>query len=182
MAFVSQHQHLIWNKLYTVLIPDQYTLDKAYLSKFGTYSSGNKQIDEMMSNNFTTVMIPISKILEYFIDGIPIQIPSRDDMIQMHKDIELYLLEWKDYIKYNVNHNLHSYQQLILSLEKLSKYIYSKTKPNEVIDTLFMHKTVGGLVSPLQRIQEQKKELNKPDYEGISSLVRSKVRTKTRYE
>jgi len=182
MAFASQYQHLIWQKLYRVLIPDQYTLDKAYLSRFGTISSGNKKVDEMMSTNFTEVLIPISKILEYYNEGIVIQIPSRDDMVQMHKDIELYLAEWKEHIKYKVNTQVYEYKDLILSLEKLSKYIYNKTKPNEVIDQLFLHKKIGGLISPLQRIHEQSKQVDKPDYEGISELIKNKVRTKTRYE
>jgi len=182
MSFLSVHHPRIWDRLYTVLIPDTYTLDKSYLSRFGTISSGNKKIDSMMENNLTTVMIPIATILDYFTSGIEIQIPSREDMIQMHKDIELYLEEWKQHIKYDVNLELSSHKDLILSLEKLSKYIYAKAKPVEVIDNLFLHKKAGVLISPLQRLKEKQTPMQKQDYEGIASLVKSKTRTKARYD
>lgn len=149
-----------------------------YIRKFGTFSSGDKKIDAMMSMNFTTVKISIRFILEYYIQGVEVQIPSRADMIQIHKDIETYLAEWKDHIKYDLNLKLgEDEKRLILSLEKLSKNIYAKSKSSEVLDNLFLEKKIG-LVNPLQEAQVAKKELNKPDYEGIGHLVKRKVNSR----
>jgi len=50
----------------------------------------------------------------------------------------------------------------------------------EVIDNLFLHKKIG-LVSPLQQAEESRKPISKPDYEGISSLVRSKTKPQGRF-
>jgi len=174
MAFPSKYACKIWDVLYTVLIPDQLTQNPDYIRRFGTYITQDKKVDQMVSTNFTTVKITIAKILEYYIDGIEIQIPSREDMIQMHKDIELYLAEWKDHIKYDINLDVQQNKELILSLEKLSKYIYNKANPREVIDNLFINKKIG-LINPIQQHVEQTKEVIKPDYDGIASLVRSKT-------
>lgn len=178
--FQSEFATRIFDKLYKVNIPDQLTLDKAYLSKFGTHITGDKNVDNMLTTNFTTVMIPIAGILDYYERGIEIQIPSRDDMICMHKDIELYLTEWKEHIKYDINLSIGQNKDLLLSLEKLSKYIYNKAKPSEVIDNLFIHKKIG-LINPLQKAIEVRKEVTKPNYEGISQLVKSKTKPQGRF-
>lgn len=173
MSFPSQYATKLWDKLYVVLIPDQVTLSAAYIKKFGTHVTGHKQVDDMLSKNQTRVMIPVIRILEYFEDGIEIQIPSREDMIQMHKDMEGYLGEWREQLKYALNVDLHNNKDFLLSLEKLSKHIFEKAKPRELIDNLFQKKTFG-LLNPLAQVEEQKREVHKPDYEGISRLVRSK--------
>ncbi|EKD89651.1 MAG: hypothetical protein ACD_33C00017G0006, partial [uncultured bacterium] len=85
MAFHTDKDVLIWEKLHTILIPDYLTLDSNYIRKFGTRVTNNKQIDSMISTNYTTVMICVSRILEYYVDGIEIQIPSRQTMIDIHK-------------------------------------------------------------------------------------------------
>jgi len=176
--FYSEHASLIWDRLYTVLIPDHLTMNPDYVRKFGVPLSGNKQVDAMMSVNFTTVKINVARILEYFIEGIEIQIPSRADMIQIHKDIEAYLTEWKDHIKYDINLKLgEEEKRLILSLERLSKKLYDKAIPREVIDNLFLEKRFG-IVNPLQEAQIANKEPTKMDYEGISQLVKRKVNSR----
>jgi len=174
MPFVSKYAPVIWNRLYTVLIPDQVTLSKDYIKKFGVYVTGNKEVDEMLSKNQTCVMIPIATILEYFENGVEIQIPSRQDMIQIYKDIEAYLEEWREHIKYDINLPLQQHKDLILALEKLSKHIYEKIRPKELVDNLFRKEKIG-IINPLQKIQEEEKEVVKPDYEGIGKLIRSRI-------
>ena len=151
-TFVSEHAPKIWNNLYTVYIPEQITLDPEHIRRFGTYITQNKQVDKMLETNMTLVKIPISKVLEYFDMGIEVQIPSREDMITMHKHIELYLAEWKEYIRVSVHGHMdaQNHKDLISTLEKLSKHIYEKAKPKEVIDNLFISKKVNfGLLNPI---------------------------------
>lgn len=178
MTFPSKYATKIWDTLYTVYIPDQLTLNKDYIRKFGVHITQNKQIDEMLKTNFVLVKIPIIKILEYFLEGIEIQIPSREDMIQMHKDIENYLTEWKEYLRISIHGNIDAekHKELILSLEKLSKYIYEKAKPSELLENLFLKKNnMFGIVTPLQMKDEASKPVTKPDYSGISNLIKKKT-------
>lgn len=173
MAFASRYADLIWDRLYTVLIPDHLTQDPEYLRKFGTYATQNREVDQMVTTNCITVMIPIIKIVEYFDKGIEVQIPSREDMLQMHRDIELYLGEWEEQLRRNINLTPTKYKKLIASLEQLSKRIYDKAQPAELVRNLF----VGGqsfLQSPTQSVQPTVAP-EKPAYKGIASGIKSKA-------
>lgn len=174
MSFASQYSSLIWDVLYDVSVPDQLTQSPEYLKRFGAHVTGNKQVDEMLTKNTTHVKIPISTILSYYLNGIEISIHRREDMIKIHKDIELYLGEWREHLKFDLNLEVNQNKQLILGLEKLSKELYAKAKPKEVISKLF-DKNQFGLYSPLDKMEEEKKDHQKPDYEGIGQLVRSKA-------
>lgn len=174
MSFPSKHAHLLWDTIYQVEIPDVLSLDEGYLKIFGVHITGDRSIDDNIHKRTTTVMISPIKMLEYFDRGLEIGIPKREDMIKIHKDIESYLSEWRDHLKYDINLNVSEHKALIMNLEKFSKTIYEKAKNREVIDNLFAKKQIG-LVNPLTRIQEERNPTAKPDYEGISSLVRSKT-------
>lgn len=175
MAFPSLYQNRIWDTLYTVSVPDQLTLNNDYVKIFGTHVTDNRKFDNTMITNFTTVKIPVIKILEYYESGVEIRIHSREDMITMHKDIELYLNEWKDYLRLSINVTVQEHKDLIVGLEKLSKYIYEKAKPKEIVNTVMNQKRVG-LVNRLQEINLDNREVIKPDYEGIGKLIRQRVK------
>ncbi|EKD89675.1 MAG: hypothetical protein ACD_33C00008G0001, partial [uncultured bacterium] len=101
-------------------------------------------------------------------------IPSRQTMIDIHKDIETYLEEWKHHINYDINVNISQHKELLNSLEKLSKYIYEKAKAVEVINK-FTLKAPFGLVNNYVKLEEEKKVHNKPNYEGINKLIKGKT-------
>jgi len=174
MPFFSQHAGKIWDSLYTVYIPEQLTLQPEYIKRFGVHITQNKTVDEMLKTNLILVKITIATILQYYNQGIEVQIPSREDMIKMHKDIEAYLSEWKDYLRNSIHANIdiENNKELITSLEKLSKYIYEKATSFELLDNLYLKKNNPlGIINPLQRHTEQNKQTVKPDYEGIKHLI-----------
>lgn len=171
MAFLSQYAHLIWERLYTVDIPDTLTLNPDYIRKFGVLVSGDKKIDEALSNLYVTVKIPIIRILEYYLNGIDVRIKRREDLIEIHKNIELYLEEWRAHLTHDVNIDYNEYKDLLNGLEKLSKHIYNKLNTRELISDLFSYKNIG-IVNRIKEVEEQTKEIKKPNYEGISSLIK----------
>lgn len=177
MTFPSIHAPKIWDNLYTVLIPDQITLNPEYIRRFGVYITQNKQIDKMLENNLIMVKIPIIQILDYYDRGIEVQIPNREDMITIHKHIELYLAEWKEYIQTSVHGQIDAQnnKELLTALEKLSKYIYEKAKPYELLDNLYLRKNNSlGIINPLQRHIEENKPIAKLNYQGIRQLIKRK--------
>jgi hypothetical protein len=183
MSFPSRYATEIWDALYTVDIPDKVTHNRDYLRKFGTYSTGYADMDKTLQNSFTTVRIPIIKILEYFLSGVEIRIKSRQDLNSIYKSINNYLQEWKDYIKYNINTDEREYKELLVSLDKLSKYIYDKLGSMELIEKLFVKRPLG-IKNPLEEIQEKNNyvEPKKPNYEGISSIIKSRAPKDTQSE
>ena len=171
MPFQSKHAPKIWDWLYTVSIPDHVTQNPDYIKKFGIRSSGDKEFDQANRDAFITVKIPIAKILEYYTVGVEIRIPSREDLITIHKNIELYLNEWKEYIQSSVHgqSDVQCHKALILNLEKLSKYIFDRAKPSEIIERL-SNRDKFGLINPLQSKLEND-DLTKPNYIGIKQLI-----------
>ena len=181
MSFPSQFAHLIWDKLYTVLIPDYVTLDASYIRRFGVHVTDNKAVNAGLLNATTTVMLPLIKIVEYYTSGYTVQVPSRDDMLQMHKDIEKYLQEWREHITYSINTSHEQHKELLLTLDKFSKYIYEKASAREVLLDRIQTLKIGR-VNNFVKIEEEKKldTMSKPDYNGISQLVKSKT-NRTRF-
>lgn len=171
MSFQSQYADRIWEDLYAVYAPDFVTMNRDYIRKFGVPSSGDKEVDKMMATNLSYVRIPIIRILEYFDNGVDVQIPSRKDLIAIHKHIENYLGEWRDHIKYDINLDRSKNKELLLGLERLSKLIFDKAHPREVMDQILAPKQFG-LVNAMQRGREDTREPIKPDYEGIASLLK----------
>lgn len=178
MSFVSQHAPRIWEDLYGVYIPDFVTRSKENLRTYGTPSSGDKEIDKMMATNTVYVKIPIIQIAEYFDNGLEVQVPVREDMIAMHKSIELYLQEWREDLIYSLNTSGAQHKKLLLSLERLSRLIYNKAHVKEVVSRLFVgsHQTGGfGLSTAMAHTLKEEQE-RKPDYSSISELLKPAVR------
>lgn len=92
-------------------------------------------------------------------------------MIAIHKAIENYLGEWKEHIRYEINIDRTKHKDLLLSLERMSKLIYAKAYPREVIDTILIDKNIG-LASPMDILRQPAQDITKPDYNGIGSLLR----------
>lgn len=171
MEFKSKYAYGIWEVLYTVYIPDHLTLNADYLRKFGTRGTGVRQIDANLASATILVKIPIIKILEYYDNGITVQIPQRSDMLAIHRGIEDYLQEWRDHIEYGINTNAQNNKQLLLGLEKLSRHIYDKAEAKEVVSRLFK-KNDFGIMNPIAIKDNAVKEEDKPLYNSISKLLR----------
>lgn len=174
MAFYSEHAPRIWEDLYTALIPDQVTQNPQYLRVFGVHQSGYAPVDKMMEDNLTMVKIPIIKMVEYFEMGVPVIIPERRYMLEIHRQIEQYLGEWYHHIRTAINSDIAQHRDMILSIEKFSKKIYDKAYAEEVVVDVTQQVSLG-LRNPLEDLQKKTKVVNKPDYEGISKLVRQKT-------
>lgn len=155
------------------MIPDAVTMNPDYIRRFGVHVTGVEELDRDLANHMTTVKIPIIKIMAYYEEGIVVQIPSREDMITMHKNIDLYLTEWTEYLRVAINHDDTEHKALISGLDNLSKLIYNKAAPNEVIDNLFTHRKFG-LTNPLEQAMQQKQMPSKPDYNSIADLLKKR--------
>lgn len=176
MSFPSQYATQIWDTLYTVDIPDDLTLNRDYIRKFGVYSTGDPKKDAILSNRFVTVKIPVITIMEYFLSGMEIRIKSRQDLNAIYKSIQNYLQEWRDYMKYNLNTDEGQYKELLISLDKLGKYIYDKLSGDEVVERIFTKKPIG-IQNPLDRLNKGSLEpIEKPEYEGLTNIVKGKTR------
>lgn len=179
--FDSKFANKIWKKLYTVRIPDRLTLSDSYIRNRGVTTSRDKMYADMMDDNYTTVKIPVIKMLEYYIDGLDLLIPSREDMITIHKDIEGYMMEWRRYMESSINNQSSKYASMLLDLEKLSKYIYNKASPKEVSVFKSDDMPKFGMKIDLKPIHKKEPEpIIKNEYEGISKLLKNRQHNRYR--
>ena len=179
MSFHSKYATLIWDGLYSVEIPDHLTINPDYLKKFGTYSTGDRKYDEMLSNTFVTVMLPIIQLINYYQAGVEVRIPTRESLVKMHKDMELYLGEWKNHVQTSIHGKMdyEQHKEMITSIENFSKHIYGRLNPSELVNQLFSKRAMKkriGLINPLEdKREEVEQQLDKRDYEGIRKLIQS---------
>lgn len=172
MSFYSTHAPKIWEHLFNVNIPDLVTQNPAYLKKFGHPVTGIEELDSLRTNEYISVMVPIIRIAEYYSEGIVVEVPSRADMLRIHTNIELYLNEWKAYIQNSINKDLDSHKDMITALENLSRLIHGKAGGKELILKAFARAPRFGIVNPLQEQKVANAPVNKPEYEGISEMIR----------
>jgi len=181
MVFPSRYATLIWDRLYLVNVPDVLTQNPEYIKRFGVRITGNKDIDKDTALRPTTVMIPIINILDYFLEGVQVSIPNRKDMIEIHKSIENYLQEWREHITYSINTSHEEYKELIISLEKLSKYIYDRSTYMESVDNKLKQIKLG-MVNRYVEMEQNNNIVDKPkpNYNGINQLIKDRE-VKTRF-
>lgn len=173
--FASEYASKLWNKLYDVRIPNHLTLNDNYIRQRGTLTSRDPRYASMMANDLTNVKITVMKMLEYFIQGITVYIPSREDMLTIHDDIESYLGEWRVQLEVAINIDVTNHKEMLNDLERLSKYIYAKAGMKELQKIDVTNYPTFGLRSPMAPIKEKEDlRTEKPEYEGISGLLRGR--------
>ena len=102
-------------------------------------------------------------------------------MIEIHKSIENYLQEWREHITYSINTSHEEYKELIISLEKLSKYIYDRSTYMESVDNKLKQIKLG-MVNRYVEMEQNNNIVDKPkpNYNGINQLIKDRE-VKTRF-
>lgn len=129
--FDSHYAHKLSDNLYLCYVPDEATLDVDYIRTFGVPSTGFKDADEQLSSRKAKVMLNVSSILTYFMDGIDITIPNDDDIIEMHKNITGYLDEWREHLRTDINIRVTEYSEFLRGLEELNEALYGMIESDE---------------------------------------------------
>lgn len=173
--FESRYVDEIFKKTYVCSIPDHLTLDDDYIRIRGVPTSHNRVVADMMSTSFIDVRITIVEILNYFMNGIEVRIPTRDKLIEIHTNIEGYLTEWRSYLQGSINSRHTKYTDMLNDLEAMSKSIYNRLNKNEVATKITRKEDIGfGMRSLLFDKLAQNQVEDKPDYDGISKIIKSK--------
>ncbi|MEM5804223.1 MAG: hypothetical protein QW350_05820 [Candidatus Aenigmatarchaeota archaeon] len=177
--FNSKYAKEIWVRRYVVRIPDYLTLEKEYIKNRGVYVTSDKNINSMVSSSYTTVAIPIIRMVEYFSEGHNILIPKREDMVNIYTNIVKYLDEWRDFLKYSINSNIKNNEEiktLLTSLDKFAREIHKRLnykeieggKPSELSGKF-------GFITTFDKIsiQERLSISPPPKYNSITELINS---------
>lgn len=94
----------IFNWLFQIFVPQAFTVDLEQASRFGTPTTGDRQYDAELANEFTRVMWPISTMAVKSNDGCVIRLAKLEDAQKIHALVMEYLECWADEIELELNY------------------------------------------------------------------------------
>lgn len=117
----------IWDYLYKVRIPDLQSRSVEDIRENGVRITGVEHIDKAMSKNKRTVYINIDEMVEYYRNGVPIQVIDPKDTKAIYDAISKHIYAWQDYIKNGVNLGSAPIEDLIL-MDQFANTVYEHAK------------------------------------------------------
>jgi arginyl-tRNA synthetase len=157
------------------MIPQEYTYDDDYIKRRGIIQTPNKKINAILSKEKVQVYLTVAQMVDYFTEGVTVELLDRKTMLEIYDNIQNYINEWKDYLQYSINANKENYKEMLIAFDKFSKVIYDKASAHEIMKNT-IQKLDFGMKSNMAKIKEQEVIANtpKPDYESIAEYLRSK--------
>ncbi len=127
----KNYQQIIFEltkSLFKITVPEQQSRNVEDIRRFGVYQSGVEEIDADTHNRWITVMVPLRKILDYSLNGVPIKIRDRKDIKRMYDIIQEYCYYWAHALYSQINigdapiDELLQYDELAEKLFYFAKY------------------------------------------------------------
>lgn len=175
--FKSRYADNIWKTLYPVTIPNYADRTREDLEITGVRLTGISKVDAAVRNSRKEVHIPIIKMVEYHIEGVPLSIAKRETLIAVNRDLSNYLEEWREYISTKFHGKIDSAnQKLLRDLESFAKRIYEHMTAIELMPIMIPKLQIGIQAPVVILTEEEKKEKEKPKFESIINLARRNKR------
>ena len=130
----------IFHHVFLCRIPYIASMSIEYMKQFGIPSSGDKEVDERMSKQDITTMLPISEMAKYYSQGVNVSIVQRADVKDIYILITNHLAAWKRHIEKSINLGNAPMEDLIM-LDEFANAVYSEAKfefSTEVAQSTFM--------------------------------------------
>ena len=138
---------LIWDQLFMVRVPKMQVTSVDYIRTYGTYVTGDVNIDMERSNEWITTMISISKMVTYYKEGVQIKVVNYKDIAVIYDNITQHLNAWKERLKYGINVGAAPIADL-LAIDQFANVIYEHAKYTFTPDVLesILAKNLTGVV------------------------------------
>lgn len=117
----------IWDRSFRCLVSQKQTTSEDYYRIFGQRSTGSKKHDKAIPDQYVDTYISIAKMIEYFNQGVTIQVYNYDDTKTIYEIIERHLRRWKNQFAYGINIGDAPVQDLI-AMDEFANKIYDKAK------------------------------------------------------
>lgn len=135
--------HALFKKRYRVLARSRDLVSIEEQREHGMVSTGNRRLDDMLSNQLTTTFMSVNEMVEYFKEGISFRLTAAGDSKQIYEDIVAHTGAWRETLMYSMNVGSAPVEDLI-ELENFAAAVYEHArfefaKPSE---TKGMHPTL----------------------------------------
>jgi hypothetical protein len=163
------------------MIPQEYTYDDDYIKRRGIIQTPDKKLHSVLSKEKVQVYLTVAQMVDYFTEGVTVELLDRKTMLEIYKNIQGYIDEWKNHLQYSINSNKENNKEMLIAFDKFSKTIYDKASASEIMQGV-VQRVNFGMRSTVAKIREEQKIQNapKPDYDAISEYLKTK-KSATRY-
>ena len=117
----------LWDYLYKVRIPYMQSRTIQDIRDHGTVISGVASYDADINNQMLTTMIPISTMVDYFKEGVPIRVVDASDCKRIYEDISQHIYAWKSRLERGINIGDAPIEDLI-NLDRFANTVYEHAK------------------------------------------------------
>lgn len=128
----------IFDILYKCRIPVVATKSIEQIRQFGTYSTGDKNLDKAQSREMTTTYLSIANMAEYHSQGAQVALTNQDDVKQIYEDVTRHIMAWRETLDSGINIGMAPVEDLI-ALDQFASAIYEHAKFNfdkNIIDSI----------------------------------------------
>ena len=172
----------IWELYYLVRIPKIDTISTFELKTYGMYTTGNKELDKSIANEWITTYFTIAKMVEHYKEGTGLAIVKYSDIKEIYEHIENHLNAWKKQLSSGLNIGNAPIDDLV-AMDEFANSVYEHAKYNfrreEVND--IMKRTMAGILDinsfnffnkpkVKETVEEEKEELY-PERESFKDRI-----------
>lgn len=118
----------IFDRRFVVSIQDVAMRSVAEVKMYGTYSSGDRAVDDALKNQWITVMLTIDEMVEKYKIGAQIRVRAMEDTKTIYEIITKHLDRMKYFLSYGLNIGSIPIEDLI-ELDKFAADIYPFAQP-----------------------------------------------------
>ena len=117
----------IWDIKYLCKIPLISTRSIDDIEKYGSYTTLDKNIDNMVMSELTTTYINIDRMVELYREGVCIRLVDSNDIVKIYNAIQDHILAWSERIDRAVNIGDIPLDDLVL-MDRFASEIYVNAK------------------------------------------------------
>lgn len=141
----------LWEELFMVKVPQLSLLSAEDISRNGMYTTGDKGIDGALHNQWRTVMIPISRMVELYQEGSQIRVINEIDTKRIYELITDHLVAWENMLTNGINIGDAPVQDLI-DMDNFASAVYVHARHHftqEMVDSILGRQMAGvGFFNP----------------------------------
>ncbi len=132
---IEELKKKIHENLFRIQMKSRDIRTREEIEEYGTYISGEKDIDDYAGDEIRTIYITIENMINYYKRGIILYIPRQEDTDAIYKIIDEYLIKWKLKIESSFHpeeaplDDLLLYENFAQTMFGVAKYSISKAKP-----------------------------------------------------
>lgn len=150
----------IFDRRFLSKLPDVSVRSIDEVRMYGTYSTGVKEVDRALTNQWTTVMLTINEMVEKYKDGTMVRITQMGDVKIIYDIITQHLNRMKYFLSYGLNVGKIPIDDLIL-LDRFANDLYPYARPQFTRDTY--NSILADKMSSVTKINPTKIFMDNPD-------------------